>query len=110
MEAYVTDLSTIKAKRVMSVEVMYRKILLVYVDGEVYAIEDRCPHLGVSLENGYLDNKVIKCKDHGLAISLETGKVIREQQADYFRLSKNDRTIQTYQVLIKSGKVHILME
>lgn len=109
MEHYVTDIDTLIENETMQVEVMYRMILLVYSAGEVYAVEDRCPHMGISLSKSKVDSDCIRCKDHGLAISLKSGEVINENQANYLRLDKSSRSIKTYQVSVKEGKVFIVL-
>lgn len=42
-------------------------------DGEVYALEDVCPHMGFPLHNGRIKGKVVTCTHHGVPIDLETG-------------------------------------
>ncbi|WP_105102900.1 Rieske (2Fe-2S) protein [Microbulbifer pacificus] len=49
-------------------------IALFNVDGQLYAIDDRCPHAGSSLVSGRLDGKVIQCLAHGLRFDLATGE------------------------------------
>ena len=107
MEHYVTDIKTLKEEKVMQVEVLYRMILLILTEDEIYAIEDRCPHLGISLSTGKIVSDTIKCKDHGLAISLKSGQVISENQANYLRLDTTNRQIKTYPVVVKQDKVYL---
>jgi nitrite reductase/ring-hydroxylating ferredoxin subunit len=40
----------------------------------VYAIQPRCPHLRISLADGYHDDDTIWCPGHAVAFSLETGR------------------------------------
>ncbi|MFH5882551.1 Rieske (2Fe-2S) protein [Liberiplasma polymorphum] len=107
MEHFVTNIDILKEKGLLKVEVMYKAILLIYTEGKLYAIEDRCPHLGISLATSKIDNNTIKCKEHGLPISLITGEVMSETQASFLRLDKNSRHIKTYPVFIKDDKVYI---
>ncbi|PJI47259.1 MAG: Rieske (2Fe-2S) protein [Pseudomonas sp.] len=48
-------------------------ILLFDVDGELHAIDDRCPHAGASLFSGRLDGRWLQCPAHGLRFDLATG-------------------------------------
>ncbi|MEC9484865.1 MAG: Rieske 2Fe-2S domain-containing protein [Candidatus Izemoplasma sp.] len=107
MEHYVTELKTLKELKRMAVEVTYRDILLIYTDDTVYAIQNKCPHQGISLEKGNIQEGVIRCKDHGLPISLKTGEVTSERQANYLRLDRYSRKIHTFDVVIKDEKVYI---
>jgi len=49
-------------------------ILLANVDGEYYAIDDRCSHEDASLYNGALKGKCVECPLHGSRFNLETGE------------------------------------
>ena len=51
-------------------------VLLVNVAGELFAIEDGCPHSGWSLSEGTLDGCVITCRGHGWVIDVRTGAVV----------------------------------
>ncbi len=48
-------------------------LLLFDVDGELHAIDDRCPHAGASLFSGRLDGRWLQCPAHGLRFDLATG-------------------------------------
>ncbi|MFR0690316.1 Rieske (2Fe-2S) protein [Enterobacterales bacterium AE_CKDN230030158-1A_HGKHYDSX7] len=48
-------------------------VLLFDVEGELHAIDDRCPHAGASLFSGRLDGRWLQCPAHGLRFDLNTG-------------------------------------
>ncbi len=52
-----------------------RRICLSVVDKELYAVDDRCPHLGESLSKGKINylGEVI-CPWHGYRFNLKTGR------------------------------------
>ena len=50
------------------------RLLLTRVDGEVRAIENKCPHLGLSMARGKVDGAVIQCPWHGSTFDVCTGK------------------------------------
>jgi hypothetical protein len=44
--------------------------------GAVYAVQKGCPHLGISLLDGEIDeNNVLRCSQHGSSWNLDSGKV-----------------------------------
>ena len=45
-------------------EVGGQRILLTRIGGKVHAVVDRCPHLGMSLAKGKLENRVVTCPWH----------------------------------------------
>ena len=48
-------------------------VLLLDVEGCLYAVDDRCPHAGESLFSGHLDGRWLQCPAHGLKFDLESG-------------------------------------
>ena len=49
-------------------------IMLAKAGDKVYALADRCPHMGGSLSGGTLDGTTIKCPNHGAMFDIATGK------------------------------------
>lgn len=50
-------------------------LLLLQHEGEVFIIENRCPHMDVSLSHAVLlDGKKIQCRAHGIEFELQSGK------------------------------------
>ena len=101
------ELDRLKRKGKMKVSYKNRTILLVYLDEKVYAIDDKCPHMGASLYPGKVDGDVIYCKDHALGISLKSGEVASVKQADFMKLDEYSRSVKTYSIEVKDGKVHV---
>ena len=50
------------------------EILVVNVEGELYAFENRCPHMGYPLYLGRLEGKVLTCGFHYAKFDVTTGK------------------------------------
>jgi len=50
------------------------EILVVNVEGEFYAFENRCPHMGYPLYLGSLEGKVLTCGFHYAKFDVSTGK------------------------------------
>lgn len=48
-------------------------IAVVSIDGEIFAIGDRCSHADVSLSEGDVDGCALECWLHGSAFDLRTG-------------------------------------
>lgn len=53
------------------------KILLLNLNGEIYAIGSRCPHKGLSLAQGKIEGNIITCPYHGSRFDVVTGQVIK---------------------------------
>ena len=66
-------LSEIEDDRGVPVELGDRVIAIFRTEGDYYAIDDTCPHKGVPLCDGLVDQKSVTCTWHGWRFSLETG-------------------------------------
>ena len=55
------------------VEVGERRIVLARQNGRIYAMEERCSHLGGPLADGQLEDGCIQCPWHGSRFALEDG-------------------------------------
>jgi len=53
-----------------------RKVAVFNVEGNLYAIDDRCPHRGASLGKGTLDGVVVTCPLHKWEFDLRTGQCV----------------------------------
>ena len=107
MEYFLTDLSTLKARRKMKFEVKNRTILLAYTDNGVFAVQDKCPHRGASLYPGLYEDGVIICKDHGLKISVETGEVTDLQKAEFLKFDEYSMNVKTFKVIVKEDLIYL---
>ena len=57
------------------------RILLVRLDGEIHAYEDRCAHLGIALSEGRLEGGVLTCRAHEWQYDARTGRSINPKTA-----------------------------
>jgi len=55
-------------------EIKDKEILLVNVEGTIYAIDDRCGHMSASLSMGKLKGKIVECALHHARFDVTTGK------------------------------------
>lgn len=51
-----------------------KKVALFALDGELYAIQNFCPHAGGSLGLGQLSNGVVRCPRHHWGFDVRTGQ------------------------------------
>ncbi|RYZ82865.1 MAG: Rieske (2Fe-2S) protein [Moraxellaceae bacterium] len=53
-----------------------KSYLLLQDEGRVFLVENRCPHMDAPLANGDVQKGIIRCKAHGIAFDLVTGKAL----------------------------------
>jgi 3-phenylpropionate/trans-cinnamate dioxygenase ferredoxin subunit len=75
-----------------------RRIAVVRLGDEVYAISDRCSHADYSLSEGevWAEEREIECWKHGSTFSLETGEP---------RSLPATQPVPVYEVVVKDGEV-----
>jgi NAD(P)H-dependent nitrite reductase small subunit len=74
-----------------------REIALFYVDGDVFAIENTCPHQGGELSDGYIKDNAIYCPLHHWSFNLKSG---------VYTLNTTMK-LDTYRTRINEGIVYI---
>jgi nitrite reductase/ring-hydroxylating ferredoxin subunit len=63
----------LKAKGRLVVHGSHRPILVIYDRGRVFALDNRCPHMGFPLERGSVDDGILTCHWHHARFDLESG-------------------------------------
>ena len=69
----VASLSDLKAKGRMLVQGRHVPILLVHDRGHVFALDNRCPHMGFPLERGSVEDGILTCHWHHARFDLASG-------------------------------------
>jgi nitrite reductase/ring-hydroxylating ferredoxin subunit len=67
------SLEELKAKGRLVLHGGHRPILVVYDHGRVFALDNRCPHMGFPLERGSVDDGILTCHWHHARFDLESG-------------------------------------
>jgi 3-phenylpropionate/trans-cinnamate dioxygenase ferredoxin subunit len=69
-----------------------------HVDGELFALANRCPHRGFPLHDGTTDGSIVRCRTHGSCFDLRSGAVSRGPAR---------QGIATYRVEVVAGEVRV---
>ncbi|MBV9248038.1 MAG: Rieske (2Fe-2S) protein [Acetobacteraceae bacterium] len=67
------SLEELKAKGRLVVHGSHRPILVIYEHGRVFALDNRCPHMGFPLERGSVEDGILTCHWHHARFDLESG-------------------------------------
>jgi len=74
-----------------------KQVLLIGVKGKIYAIDNRCPHEGYPLSNGFTnDNCVLTCNWHNWKFNLKTGECLFGED-----------NVRNYPVNIENGTIYV---
>ena len=87
------------------VQVEGQEILLANVDGEYYAIANRCTHLGGSLCEGTLASAVVECPGHGARFDVRTGRALSGARVLFFEEAVKNAA--RFEVLVYGAQVFV---
>jgi 3-phenylpropionate/trans-cinnamate dioxygenase ferredoxin subunit len=83
----------------------HKQILVSNVDGNYYAIDNTCTHMGGDLSKGKLDGKIITCPRHGSKFDVTSGDCISGPKLGIFKPKGKNTT--AYQVKIEGNSIKI---
>ena len=93
----IATVSEIQPGQRKTVSIDGKKILALNVGGNLYAVNDKCPHRGCSMSKGKLRGKIITCPCHSAQFDLETGAVVARHAIT--------GPLPTYQVEVEGGDI-----
>jgi nitrite reductase/ring-hydroxylating ferredoxin subunit len=74
MKTKVADLGSIGEGKSLCVKSDGASLMLIRKGGKVFAIENKCPHLGLPLGRGKIEGNDVVCPFHGSRFNIETGE------------------------------------
>lgn len=72
-------------------------VVLARVDGELFAVANKCAHMGCPLEGGQLDGGVLTCPCHDWRFDVRSGAF----------LDAPELTIRSFPTKVEEGKIHV---
>jgi 3-phenylpropionate/trans-cinnamate dioxygenase ferredoxin subunit len=95
------SIEQVKLGKTKSFKVGNEFVLVVNIEDEYYAIEDRCSHEDSRLSLGCLKGELIDCTLHGSRFNVKTGCPIEEPATE---------AVKTYPITIINKTLHIQMD
>jgi 3-phenylpropionate/trans-cinnamate dioxygenase ferredoxin component len=90
--------SQIPASGAIAVEVEGKCLALVNLRGEIFALEDSCPHEAGPLSEGHIIGEEIECPWHRSCFNIKTGRVTRDPSME---------DVATYKVRLAGDAVEV---
>ena len=78
------SLAELERKGRLTAKVADQVVVMFYTDGEVFAVDNRCPHMGFPLDRGSVKDCILTCHWHHARFDLKTGGTF-DQWADDVR-------------------------
>jgi len=82
-----------------------KEILIANVDGEFFAMDNRCSHMGGNLSEGTFEGDVVICPRHGSRFNVRNGEAIQGPKIFVIRLATKNLSI--YPLEIKENDIMI---
>lgn len=103
IEEYVCSLDELKERGIVGVNALGRAVTLIYSEGRVYAVDNRCPHMGYPLSKGTVKNGVLTCHWHHARFDLNSGctfDLFADDVETLIARTEGDR------VMLSAGTIH----
>jgi len=84
--------------KMIGVETEGKEIVIANIDGNYFAIGNRCTHMSCMLSDGSLKGQNVTCSCHGSVFDLKTGNVVK---------GPAKKTEQVFQVEVEGGQILI---
>ncbi|MGA2209937.1 MAG: Rieske 2Fe-2S domain-containing protein [Acidimicrobiales bacterium] len=97
-EVKVGTLAELTARGCLTAKLGNRPVCVFYDDGAVFAVEDRCPHMGFPLHRGTVEAGLLTCHWHHARFDLASGGTLDPFADD----------VPAFGVEIRDGDVHVL--
>lgn len=75
-----------------------QRVLICNVNGELFAVDDRCTHEDSSLYLGCLKGEIIHCSLHGGQFNVKTGAAVAEPA---------EGKLKTYRLTLKDQRIYL---
>ena len=97
-EIHVGSLAEVQARSPLLVSDGPVPIVLFHHEGKIYAVDNRCPHMGFPLNRGTVEDGILTCHWHHARFDLASGCT--------FNLFADD--VDAYPVKVKGGEVYLI--
>lgn len=108
----------VQENKVLAAQAGGRTLLLTRVGGKPHAFSNKCPHLGLSLERGKIEDGAIRCPWHGSSFDVCSGEnrdwcnavvgmPIPKWTSRLIALGKKPSPLPVYETVEEGGKVFV---
>lgn len=80
-----------------------KKILIANANGEYFAMDNKCPHIGKPLDKGTLTGCILTCAYHHAQFDVRNGKNLQDAKLLFLKMSCKDA--KTYRVNLEGNTI-----
>lgn len=97
----VANLDRCPPGNLLEVDADGQRLVLANVDGEVYALEDRCSHQDFPLSDGELEDTTLECIYHGATFDVCSGRATGLPAI---------QPVKTYEVEVRDQEIYVQID
>jgi 3-phenylpropionate/trans-cinnamate dioxygenase ferredoxin subunit len=101
----VGSIDDLRESNFMKMTVAKHDYLVIQYQGQIYVVDDRCPHMGGSLSKGALTEHFIQCPIHKATFDFINGEVVQDAKIAFIKMKVNK--LRTYPVTIENNQIII---
>lgn len=101
----IASLSEVPANSMKPFTVSGKEILVANLNGNLYAMDNRCSHRKGDLSKGTLTGTTVTCPVHGSKFDLTSGKAISGPKLGPIKLRTSD--LNSYKVKVEEGSIMV---
>jgi 3-phenylpropionate/trans-cinnamate dioxygenase ferredoxin subunit len=101
----VASLSEVPPNAMKAFTISGREILVANINGNLYAIDNRCSHRKGDLSKGVIDGTTVTCPVHGSKFDLSSGKALSGPKFGPIKLKTSD--LNSYKVKVEEGSIMV---
>jgi 3-phenylpropionate/trans-cinnamate dioxygenase ferredoxin subunit len=101
----ITTIKNVPVGESKSFKIKDKEILIANVDGQYYAIDNRCSHMGGDLSKGTLEEDIVTCPRHGSRFNVRTGEAVKGPKILIINL--RTKNLNSYPLKIKENDILI---
>lgn len=83
----------------LAVELPEFGVALFNIEGEIYALDNTCPHAGGPLGEGCLDGDIIACPWHGWKFNIRSGECLKNPSPSW--------RVPRFETRVVDGVIHV---
>lgn len=101
----ITTIENVSVGESKSFKIGDKEILIANIDGQFYAIDNRCSHMGGDLSKGTLEGDIVICPRHGSRFNVRTGEAVKGPKILIINLKT--RNLNSYPLIIQENDILI---
>jgi nitrite reductase/ring-hydroxylating ferredoxin subunit len=92
----VAKVDEIPSGNMKHVEFNGKEIMIANLDGNFYALNDRCSHTNAPLSMGHIQGNIVTCPMHGARFDIATGKKVSDPKFPSIKTDSLPENLQKY--------------